>query len=258
MTTQQVVTDNQILQVIVGSQLTGTNVETSDKDFMSIYVENKENVYGMAPSMDHLSVRTQPEGVRSGPDDTDNLAYSLRKYLSLATGGNPSILMLLFAPRDMIVVDSAIGHELRDTRDAFLSQEAVKKFLGFMHAQHERMLGRGKQNRVPNRPELIEKYGYDTKYASHALRLAIQGYQLAKDGQIYLPMQPRDINLILDIRGGEVTKDRVSSLVSDYEWETQNLLNTNSTVLRPKPDYETISEFSIWAHEFFWDMQGDL
>lgn len=253
MTTQQVVTDNQILRVIVGSQLTGTSVESSDKDFMSIYVENKENVYGMAPSMDHLSIRTKPEGVRSGSEDTDDLAYSLRKYLSLATQGNPSILMLLFAPSDMIVVDSVIGEELRNIKDSFLSQQAVHKFLGYMHAQHERMLGRGKKNRVPNRPELVELYGYDTKYAAHSLRLAIQGYELARDGKIVLPMHQINIQTILDVRNGVYSKQRVSSFIENYEWETQNMLNTNSTCLPPKPNYAAISEFSIWAHEYFWE-----
>lgn len=50
-------------------------------------------------------------------------------------------------------------------RRKFLSQLAVERFLGYMRAQRERMLGLSKRN-VPNRPELIEKYGWDVKYTS--------------------------------------------------------------------------------------------
>jgi len=57
-----------------------------------------------------------------------------------------------------------------------------------MESQHERMLGGGKRNRVPVRPELIEKHGWDVKYGSHALRLALQGYEIASQGNLTLPL----------------------------------------------------------------------
>ena len=55
------------------------------------------------------------------------------------------------------------------------------------------MLGQSKRN-VPNRPELIEKYGWDVKYGSHALRLAYQGFEIASTGTLSLPPQ-----LVIDL-----------------------------------------------------------
>ena len=40
-----------------------------------------------------------------------------------------------------------------------------------------------------NRPELIERFGYDTKYAMHALRLGFQGTEISTEARLSLPMQ---------------------------------------------------------------------
>lgn len=84
-------------------------------------------------------------------------------------------MLPLFAPEADLITITPLGRELRDMRHSFLSQQAVERFLDYMDSQHERMLGGGKRNRVPNRPELIAKHGWDVKYGSHALRLAFRG-----------------------------------------------------------------------------------
>lgn len=256
MTKIDTVTANTILHVTVGSQLTGTNLPgTSDNDEVSIFVENKESVYGMARSLDHLSVRTQPEGVRSGSEDTDRMAYSLRKYLYLAAQGNPSILLPLFAPEDMIIATNDIGNALRDMKNSFVSQEAGKRFLGYAHAQHKRMMGEGRQSRVPKRPELEAQYGYDTKYASHAVRLSLQGLDLLREGKLNLPMVQEDIRLLMDIRTGKYTKAEVSELVLELLGAMKYILESGQTSVPQEADRSAISEFSIWAHETFWSRQ---
>lgn len=48
--------------------------------------------------MRSIMQRTQPEGSRSGPGDTDRTLHSLRLFLHLATAGKPSILICFWAP----------------------------------------------------------------------------------------------------------------------------------------------------------------
>ena len=76
-----------------------------------------------------------------------------------------------------------------------------------MKAQRDRLLGAGKRGAAPNRPELVERYGYDVKYASHALRVAYQGLEIVRDGCLALPMpEPeRERERVLRIKRGEVT-----------------------------------------------------
>src|SRR5438132_4304195 len=89
--------------LVVGSGVHGIAIEgTDDHDEMGVFVEPRENIYGLAPALDHHIWRTQPEGARSGPGDTDLVMYSLRKYslrkyLRLAIKGNPTALLPLFA-----------------------------------------------------------------------------------------------------------------------------------------------------------------
>lgn len=83
-----------------------------------------------------------------------------------------------------MLVRTPLGDELRTLAPALLSRQAVRRFLGPMNAQRERLLGRGRRGRVPHRPELVARFGYDVTFASHALRLAYQGREIARDGRL--------------------------------------------------------------------------
>ncbi|MFN8199050.1 MAG: nucleotidyltransferase domain-containing protein [Nakamurella multipartita] len=91
-----------------------------------------------------------------------------------------------FAPASDVLVLTEIGASLRAVRSAFLSQDAVRRFLGYMGRQHERMLLDGQ-----GRPELIERDGWDTKFGAHALRLALQGWELAATRRLKKPARYR-------------------------------------------------------------------
>lgn len=177
----------EILRSVVGSGVHGIAIAgTDDHDEMGVYIDRPDHVLGPGEHREDYVWRTQPEGARSGPGDTDLILYSLRKYLRLTIKGNPTALLPLYAPEEQLVVVTELGREVRMMRSRFLSQQAVERFLGYMHSQHERMLGQSKRN-VPNRPELIEKFGWDVKYGSHALRLAYQAFEIASAGTLTAP-----------------------------------------------------------------------
>jgi hypothetical protein len=245
---------NEILRSTVGSELHGITIpgDNSDHDELGVFIEPKEFVIGLAGNAEHYISRTQPEGVRSGAGDTDLTIYSLRKYIGLAIKGNPTVLLPLFAPESDLIVQNYAGEQLRSIRDSFLSLDAVNRFLGYMHGQHERMMGRGRQSDVPNRPELVEKYGFDTKYAGHALRLAIQGYELATEGTIHLPMKDEHIETIRRVKRGEFTKYDVSDMVGDYERQLERLLNANRIDLPEHADVAGIGNWMTRAHMNAW------
>lgn len=244
---------NEILRTVVGSGVHGIAIEgTDDHDEMGIFIEPRENVYGMGPTLDHHIWRTQPEGARSGPGDTDLVMYSLRKYLRLAAKGNPTALLPLFAPESDVLVTSKLGESLREIRTLFLSQEAIHRFLGYMHQQHERMLGGGKRNRVPNRPELVEKYGFDVKYASHALRLALQGWEITTTGHLNLPMMDENRLLVLAVKQGRFGQQFVSDEIQYYTTQIRAALDGGHCPLPESPYWPMISKWSIEAHEQHW------
>jgi predicted nucleotidyltransferase len=244
----------EILRTVVGSGVHGIAIEgTDDHDEMGVFIEPPAYVVGLRNPVDHYVFRTQPEGARSGPGDTDLVMYSLRKYLRLATKGNPTALLPLYAPQESVLTLHPLGEELRALAPAVLSQRAVHRFLGYMDAQRERLLGRGRRSDVPNRPELVARYGYDVKYASHALRLAYQGLEIIRDGQLTLPMPDRERERVLRVKRGDVSEIAdVLRETSGVQAQIEELLASGRTPLPAEPDLGVISEWSADAHRRHW------
>jgi len=240
----------EILRGMVGSTVHGTAIDGQDDlDLMGVAIERPEYVIGLQ-RWEHTIARTQPEGVRSGPHDTDLTIYSLRKYVRLAMAGNPSILLLLFVPEDRLYVRTELGDALRDLASAIVSQKAGPKFLGYLTAQKERMLGmRG--GRHTNRPELVGKYGYDTKYAMHMLRLGYQGRELLRTGRITLPMPAEELAICRAVRHGEWPVGKVLGWAEGLEADLRKLIDGRSR-LRPKPREAYVDHWLTVAYRRQW------
>lgn len=247
---------NEIFRTLNGSRLYGTNVESSDEDYASLFVESVDSVYGDR-KLETVQLRDKPEGVRSEAGDVDCTSYSLRHFAKLAAEGNPSVLAVLFAPDSAVTVETYISKELRRplTRQRFASKKAGGRFSGYLKNQKERMLGL-RSGHVPNRPELVEKFGYDTKYANHAVRLGIQGVEYMNTGELTLPMDRGDVELLLAVRYGEFTFDGVIELIESIQEDLEDARTTTS--LPDEPDYEGISMFLRAAHEDWWDLNRSL
>lgn len=244
---------NEILRSVVGSGVHGIAVAgTDDHDEMGVYIEPPDLVVGLVSARASYLWRTQPEGVRSGHGDIDLVLYSMRKYLRLAVKGNPTALLPLYAPESDLVTVTTLGLELRSLRASFLSQRAAERFLGYMRAQHERMLGGGKRNRVPNRPELIERYGWDVKYGSHALRLAFQGQEIARDGTLTLPLAPEQRERVLAVKRGEIPREEVSNQITEIERDVWSRLDNGDSPLPETADVSLISAWAIDAQRRHW------
>jgi hypothetical protein len=260
----------EILRTVVGSEVHGIAIEDTptdsgsgslaghpdriqgaDHDEMGINIEPPELVIGLRDPMDHYVYRTQPEGARSGPGDTDLVMYSLRRYLRLATKGNPTALLPLFAPVEAILVITPLGEQLRELGPALLSQAAVRRFLGYMTAQLDRMLGRA--SGAPSRPELVARYGYDTKFASHALRLAYQGLEVVRDGRLTLPMPDAQRQHVRSVKqGDEPDPAVVVAAIETVASEVEDRLSSGRTPLPAEPDWDRVSSWSVRAHRQHW------
>jgi len=244
----------EILRTVVGSGVHGIAIAgTDDHDEMGVFIEPPAHVIGLHRPADHYVYRSQPEGARSGPGDTDLVLYSLRKYLRLATAGNPTVLLPLFAPADAVLVMRPLGAQLRELGPALLSRRAVHRFLGYLDGQRRRLLGVGRRGGLPNRPELVALYGYDVKYASHALRLAYQGLEIARDARLTLPMPDRERERVLRVKRGEVSELReVLDEIAAVQAEVEQTLATDRTPLAAEPDWDTLSQWSTQAHRAHW------
>lgn len=170
------------------------------------------------------------------------MIYSLAKWTKLALRGNPTILLLLFLPDHAILTETALGRELRSPAPCFVSDAIYGRYLGYMEQQRRRLTDKVK---MPKRPELIERYGFDTKYAGHVLRLGYQGIELAETGRLTLPMPEPVRSHIVDVRLGKHTEAEVLDEARGLE---QRLLALRDAKLLPPPGVEAVESFVLDAY----------
>jgi predicted nucleotidyltransferase len=243
---------NLILLTEVGSNLHGTAVGGDDRDMQGVCIEPPEVMLGVQ-RFELYEYRTQPQGQRSGEGDIDLSVYGLAKWVRLIINGNPSHLLPLFAPDNKVYAITGVGRELRENRNLFLARDHANRFLGYLNRQRERMLGNLSQR--TNRPELIEKYGYDTKFAAHALRIAMQGIELMKTGEMTLPMPPFQRRYLTDVRLGKYTQGEVLAKLGSLESDLMNAAQY-STTLPDRVDMDYVNDWLVGVYQRHWEECG--
>lgn len=236
-----------ILRVEVGSGLYGTAIDgTDDRDEMAVFIEPPHVALGLN-RLETVVRRTQPEGVRSGPGDLDLVCHSLRKFVRLAAGGNPSILVALWAPSTAYSVLEPIGVNLIGIREWFSTHRALDAFAGYMQAQRERLEGSRGQKSV-KRPELIERYGYDTKYAGHVLRLGYQGARLCRTGGLDPLLTEAERQSVVNVRTGVTTLAEMLDTAGALE----TIIRERPRSMRASPPTADIDAWLASAHLGHW------
>jgi uncharacterized protein len=193
---ERIARDGCILRGIVGSTVHGlSNPGTDDRDEMGVCVEPPEYIAGLRP-FEHWVFRTQPEGMPSGPGDLDLTVYGLRKFCRLALKGSPTVLLLLFISGENLLERDELGEELQALASAFVCRRTGRAFVGYVDAQRRGLLG---ERHATRSRELSSEYGYDTKYAMHALRISHQGRQLLTTGRIELPVEEPERSRLMQV-----------------------------------------------------------
>lgn len=233
-----------IILCITGSKALGLDTPESDTDITGVCVEPMKEMIGLDAPFEQF-VRTGPDEVREGPDIQ---IYSLRKYLRLALSGNPTMMCLLFLKTpDHTIKKDARGSQMQELAPYIVSKNAGKAFLGYMQAQRMRLTGERGQKRV-KRPELEEKYGFDTKYAMHVLRLGMQGVEILQTGRLQLPLDEERRSYLLEVRQGNVSLQEVLTKAGQLEAEVKDLMNGGSP-LSDYPDNKAVEDWMLVTYD---------
>jgi len=251
---QWIASSGMMLRVLVGSGVHGTSISgQDDRDEMGVCVEPPDTVTGLS-RFEHYQYRTQPEGVCSGPGDLDLIVYGLRKYARLAAQGNPTVLLPLFVPNEHVCYSNELGRQLRDQRAMFLSRQAGARFKGYLHSQRQGLMGlRSGGTRNQGRADIRAKYGFDTKFAMHMVRLGLQGVELLRTGEITLPIPEPDLTWLRALRVGDHSKGEALARAEELEGEIERLLSTSR--LPEQPDFRAINGWLADVHRAHWRWQ---
>jgi len=248
---QEMAQRNLIFKAMVGSKLYGTDTPKSDRDYVGVFIPDKEYVMGLK-NCDQVEIRSNPSdsGRRNDKDDTDCTLYSLPKFIKLAAENNPNIVELFFIDDKHIIECNNYGKRLIESFPFFISKKAKHRFLGYAHSQKQKILNK---DPIGNRREYIEKFGYDVKFASHLIRLLVEGNEILQTGKLEFPI-PHN-RYIRDIKEGKFKLEQVLTKADQLEALAEELYVRSD--LRHKPDYDSISNLQIELLEDFWKEQMD-
>lgn len=245
-----------ILQCVVGSKLYGTDNKDSDIDQMGVCVEPLEVAQGFAEFEQYIDQKRDDTGRMV----TESKIYGLRKFLRLALGGNPDVTPLFFVPVGFHTVSIATGRKMQELAPHVISRKSGVKFLGYMESQRQRLLGERGQKNV-SRPLLVEKYGYDTKYAMQILRLGMQGFELLATGQMTFPMVDSDRAFLRDVRDGKLDINDVLNRAGNLKAMIEGALE--DTPLPAEPNVALVEDWMVntyyqrWRAARFMSGQGN-
>jgi len=203
---QQWIFDNCIYLAIHGSRAYGIDHAESDIDLYGITIppyevvypfeqNNKNCIYGFDikfPKFEQYLVDHLPYE----NTEIDCQIFNIVKYFRLCADGNPNMIDSLFVKTEDVIVSSAIGDLLRKNRKLFLSKKCFMTFKGYAYSQ----LKKADKPRSGRRKEIVEKYGYDLKFASHIFRLLNEVDQVMDEHDIDLH---KGNDLLIRIRNAE-------------------------------------------------------
>jgi predicted nucleotidyltransferase len=257
MSPQMIAEPSTILRGLVGSSVHGLVLSgTDDRDEMGVCVEARRYVVGFG-KFEQWVYRSAAEregdmGARSQAGDLDLTIYSLRKWTRLALQGNPTVLLLLFLPDNALVLRTGVGEQLQKLASSFASRHVGRRFLGYLEAQRQRLVGERGQRDI-NRRELVERFGYDTKYAMHMLRLGHQGVEFMESGRLTLPIREPVRSHLMDVRRGLSNLADVLAECTELELQLSTLLESSPLPL--EPDVKTVETFVMDTYAAAWAAQ---
>jgi hypothetical protein len=141
---------------------------------------------------------------------------------------------------------------VRPHREELLSQKSASQYLGFADSQRMRLTGERGMGKHGQRPDLIEKYGYDTKFAMHYIRLLFECREVLRDRYLTLPRPERE--QLIAIRTGKFTQDEMFSLGRQLKLECESLLAISK--LPEAPDKAMLSRIVSEAYLAHWKGKG--
>lgn len=230
-------------EVIAGSVSYGISSDTSDMDVVGFCIPEKQVLFphlageipGFGRQIQRFEVWQQHKIMdNEARQEYDFSIYSIVKYVQLAMENNPNILDSLFTPQRCVLFCSSVAQIIRENRRTFLHKGSYQKFKGYMFSQLHKIEQKTNSSN-PKRADTIQKHGFDTKFASHAVRLGLEVEQILIEGDLDIE---RNREVLKSIRRGEWSIDRIKEFCSQKERHLDELYQKST--LRHSPDEDSI------------------
>ncbi len=231
-------------ETITGSVAYGVSSDTSDMDVIGWAIPPKDDIFphlrgeiaGFGKQSEQFDVfqahHISDRDALSGHGRSYDLAlYGVVKYFALAMDNNPNIIDSLFTSSNCVLHATRAGTLVREQRRLFLHKGAWPKFKGYAYSQLHKLT----KEPVGKRAEIVARYGYDTKFAYHVVRLISEVEQILMESDIDLQ---RNNEQLKSIRRGEWTMEQLRAWFAEKESQLERLYVDSK--LRATPDEPAI------------------
>lgn len=167
----------------------------------------------------------------------DITIYSIIKYFKLLMDNNPNIIDSLFVPRNCILYSTAVGELVREHRKQFLHKGCWATFKGYAYSQIHKMRTKEPEGK---RKVIVDKYGYDVKFAYHVVRLLNEVEQILVEHDMDLARNKEQLKAI---RRGDWSQQEVESYFARKETELETLYLNSA--LPAQPDKKAVKELLL-------------
>jgi hypothetical protein len=127
-----------IFKLESGSYLYGTNTESSDKDYISVFIPTNVDLLSLQKcEFIDESTKNSSEDRRNTPEDIDDHQYAISNYLRLVLQGNPNLTETLFATQPIVLTTEF--RIFKDNYDKLISRGIYNSFTGFAISQKKKL-----------------------------------------------------------------------------------------------------------------------
>lgn len=152
----------------------------------------------------------------------------MTRFVKLACNGNPNILDYLHLNHNDMIFCTPEFNNLRKHASYFYSHKMISCFIGYYFNHFKSMYKIG--NKGEKRKALIEKYGYDVKDCSHAIRTMLNLIDIMTGREYSLD---RYCEYIKNIRSGKYSLNDISIHTQKLEREFTEAKLLNLLPLNP-------------------------
>jgi uncharacterized protein len=246
--TTNMVDSGLIYEAITGSKSYGLKSNDSDIDIVSVMIPPKNIVFPHLQGIvfgfeDYVKFETsQQHHIQYEDKQYDLTLYNIVHYFRLCMNGNPNMIDTLYSPNDCVLYVNSIGNMIRDRRKVFLSKKIWHTFKGYSYSQMNNLYTK-KPEKDSKRAALVEKYGMDTKFAYHVIRLLLEAEQILKCGDLTLDDPDRAI-ILQEVREGTWTIEKLENFFNVKEKQLEEVYNS-TTVIPHVPDKDDIKKLLL-------------
>lgn len=223
----------------MGSHSHNTYVPKDDPDA----IDDVDIFAVVLPPLDHLIGLHDWQHQVIQVDELDAVFFSYHKAVKLLLNANPNVLGFLWLEPEHYIIRAPALDRLIAARDAFSSQRAGASFAGYAQSQLKKMEGgvyRGYMGE--KRKELVQRFGYDTKHASHLIRLLTMGIEFLETGNLQV-YRSADADLFRAIKRGDYALDSVRRLATQLDERFAQA--REHTRLPERPDFDRVNALVV-------------